>query len=122
MSGHPLNPNTEKLSKVLEALPSSDDFIEYIKQNPPKDGNYIVPYLRELHEVVYEILPKPNKGLWEPGLNLDRFLLSYYALAYKNHEIQQKVESNQTISKTEANSPPQDSENNEEMPILRSKL
>src|SRR3989338_4875363 len=86
----------DNLARLLEGLPSPDEFLNRIKEleNPTAEAaltRYTIPYLKELHEVVHELLPKPNKGLWEPGLNLDHFILSYYTLAYQNYEHQQKL-------------------------------
>jgi hypothetical protein len=85
----------DNLARLLEVLPSPDEFLNRIKEleNPTAEAltRYTIPYLKELHEVVHELLPKPNKGLWEPGLNLDHFILSYYTLAYQNYEYQQKM-------------------------------
>jgi hypothetical protein len=86
----------DNLARLLEVLPSPDEFLNRIKEleNPTAEAaltRYTIPYLKELHEVIHELLPKPNKGLWEPGLNLDHFILSYYTLAYQNYEYQQKM-------------------------------
>ena len=78
----------QQLSRVLEALPSADQFMKrvHLEIQSKDEQRFIVPYLKELHNVVHELLPKPNKGLWEPDLNLDPLLLSYFALFYQNEE------------------------------------
>ena len=81
---------TEQLTRALEALPSADQFMTALhianQKTTTEKSSFTVPYLIELHRVVHELLPNPNKGLWEPDLGLDRELLSYFALYYQNNE------------------------------------
>jgi hypothetical protein len=72
-----------ELATILQLLPSEDELYNGINDGQLR---YILPRLDQLHKVVHEILPKPNKGLWEPELKLDPFLLSYIALMYKNYD------------------------------------
>lgn len=110
---------SEYLARLLETLPSSDEFIRRIKELESNEAHerYIIPYLKELHEVVYEFLPKPNKGLWEPKLGLDHFLLSYYTLAYQNYEYQQKLkqQKEKESQQEDQNNDKNDGRNNEEI-------
>jgi hypothetical protein len=87
----------EQLTRAIRALPSADQFMKEVHLRMEESGEekrFVVPYLRELHRVIHELLPKPNRGLWEPGLVLDRELLSYFALYYQNEEMEQKQKSN----------------------------
>jgi hypothetical protein len=82
--------NSEDLARVLEALPSSDQFMKGIHMKTDSTTNeqrFIIPYLKELHHVIHELLPKPNRGLWEPELKLDPKLLSYFVLYYQNEDV-----------------------------------
>ena len=89
--------------KINLLIPSKDEFIKNLEmKEKSKDVNYILPNLKKLHRIVHEILPKPNKGLWEPGLKLDPFLLTYFTLQYEK-ELQivneKKIQNNKKPSK-----------------------
>jgi 5,10-methenyltetrahydromethanopterin hydrogenase len=49
--------NEENL-KILESLPSQDEFLKSLKEDDPKS---ILPYLNRLHKIIHHILPKPNQ-------------------------------------------------------------
>jgi hypothetical protein len=44
--------------KILESLPSQDEFLKSLKEDDPKS---ILPYLNRLHKIIHHILPKPNQ-------------------------------------------------------------
>lgn len=73
-------------------LPLAEDFLARTSTQGSieEHAKFVVPYLRTLHRVVYKMLPKPNKGLWEKELGLDHFLLSYYTIMLQNYELQQQ--------------------------------
>jgi hypothetical protein len=54
--------NEEILKKKLENLPSTIEFLEIIRNKNIGDNKVIVPYLKTLHQIIHDILPKPNKG------------------------------------------------------------
>lgn len=91
-----MSDESSRLIALLETLPAADEFLEHIKRQQQQQQDhssdaeplFIVPHLQTLHRIVYELLPKPNKGLWEEGLQLDPFLLTYFALMYVNVEKQ----------------------------------
>eukprot|EP01080_Neovahlkampfia_damariscottae_P001492 gene1492-12109_t len=73
----------EENLKVLESLPTEEEFLKSLNEKEPKS---ILPYLNRIHKIIHHILPKPNQGLWEPGLNLNPFILSYFAFIYEKYE------------------------------------
>lgn len=102
------SPHHGKLIQLLESLPAADTFLEQLtkrnsnRKTPNSDDlRYIVPHLRTLHRIIHELLPKPNRGLWEEGLNLDPFLLTYFALMFQNVERQMAMRLEATDSKEE---------------------
>ena len=90
--------NNKELIKALERLPTTEQFMTNVKQN---NIEFIIPDLRSIHNVVKELLPKPNKGLWEPQFNLDPFILSYMALLYQNRDKKNQQEKDQQFGKQE---------------------
>ena len=81
--------NNKELVRALEKLPTTEQFISNMNHH-----EFIIPNLREIHHIIHELLPKPNKGLWEPQFNLDPFILSYMALQYQNRDKKQQVMNN----------------------------
>lgn len=57
-----------------------------------------LPGIRRLHRIVHHLLPKPNRGLWEPQLRLDPFILSYLALLDLNKRSKASLTSNPSQS------------------------
>ena len=96
----------KELIKALESLPTTRQFLDALQQQEDnKDAQQqattiFIPNLREIHRVVHELLPKPNRGLWEPQFNLDPFLLNYMALLYQNNDKQKKAKQENLASST----------------------
>nr|QRZ58763.1 Gsp-co-occurring protein 13 [Malawimonas jakobiformis] len=76
-------------------LPTAEEFLRSasVQGTVEDQAKYVVPYLKTLHRVVYNLLPKPNKGLWEPEFGLDHFLLSYFCIMYQNYELEMRKKS-----------------------------
>ncbi|KAL9644646.1 hypothetical protein ABK040_015385 [Willaertia magna] len=111
MQQQELRKNRE-LIKALESLPTPEEFLKQFEENNLKKDNISsnaiisIPYLRELHKTIYELLPKPNKGLWEPQFNLDPFILAYFAIAYQNQDKkQQQLLKEESTSYSDNNKP-----------------
>ncbi len=72
--------------QLLNNIPPAEQFLKQLigVQEEEQVKQIMTPLLLHLHKVIYNILPKPNKGLWEPQLQLDPFLLSYFTLLFHN--------------------------------------
>lgn len=81
-----------KLIQTLQVLPTAEQFLQDVNaaKTNQEQKNVLIPYLQQLHTIVHQILPKPNKGLWEPDLKLDPFLLTYFGLLELNSQYQDK--------------------------------
>nr|CAG4719729.1 unnamed protein product [Naegleria fowleri] len=89
----------KELIRAMENLPSTHQFLSNLsssttpfRSEPSSTLIQMIPDLIQIHRVVHELLPKPNKGLWEPQFNLDPFLLNYMALFYQQQQQQQQLD------------------------------
>ncbi|KAF0853013.1 Type II secretion system (T2SS)-associated protein Gcp13 [Andalucia godoyi] len=82
---------TDELIRSLQRLPAHEQVV------------HLVPYIERLHRIIHHILPRPNKGIWEPALNLDPFILSYLVTMDHNRRLQHHS-ANQASSSSEQTS------------------
>lgn len=83
-----------EIVQLLENIPPAEQFLKQLIgiQDESQAKQVLTPLLLHLHKVIYNILPKPNKGLWEPQLQLDPFLLSYFTLLFQNNQLNQPTD------------------------------
>lgn len=86
----PLDRGVQLVQVPPATVRTTDDFIRHMQALPAHEQLVAaIPHVRRLHRIVHQILPQPNKGLWEPNLGLDPFILALLTLLGENIDAKQ---------------------------------
>jgi len=105
-----------KLVQTLALLPTPDKFAADLgkAKTEAEQRQILLPFLQQLHQVIHELLPKPNMGLWEPELKLDPFLLSYFTVMDFNVQYQHQRELQRELQRQQRKQQPNEAQNEAE--------